>query len=68
MEAYQKLFEVAQRFLKRRATISELRWRFGNAKKKLPWRQVWKIEIMRLWFQFLNRTSCISKLRRLLSA
>lgn len=44
MEAYQKLFEVAQSFLKRRATISELRWRFGNAKKKPLWRQEWELK------------------------
>jgi len=53
MEAYQKLFEVAQSFLKHKATISELRQRFGNAKKKLPWRQVWKLKSCAYGFNFL---------------
>jgi hypothetical protein len=68
MEAYQKLFEVAQRFLKRKATISELRAAVRECEKEAAMAASVEIKIMRLWFQFLNRTSCTSKLRRLLSA
>lgn len=67
---YQKLLETAQRFLRRKATISELRAAVRECEKlqQAALAASVEIEIMRLWFQFLNRTPYTGKLRRLLSA